>query len=136
VGESLNVLVCDDSLGFPTLVQTWLREDGRFTVVGLATGGEEAKAMVAEHRPDLIVLDLVLPDAPDSPKLVAALRALHLPLRVLLVSSMHGERLEAAAQAAGADGFCSKGAKPEELTGSLFAIASDDGSSSTQSPLP
>ncbi|MGI8902198.1 MAG: response regulator [Solirubrobacteraceae bacterium] len=123
MAEPLRVLICDDSLGFPTLVQTWLREDGRFTVVGLATGGEEAKQMVAEHRPELIVLDLVLPDAPDSPTLVAALRSEHPALRVLLVSSMHTERLEAAARAADADGFCNKGAKPGELTERLYAIA-------------
>jgi two-component system response regulator EvgA len=124
VGQPLRVLVCDDSLGFPTLVRAWLHDDGRFTVVGLATGGEQAKRMVGEHRPDLIVLDLVLPDAPDSPTLVAALRSEHPALRVLLVSSMHKERLEASAQAAGADGFCNKSAKPGELTERLYAIAS------------
>lgn len=128
MGEPLRVLVCDDSLGFPTLVQTWLREDGRFVVVGLATGGEQAKQLVAEHRPDLIVLDLVLPDAPDSPTLVGALRELHPPLRVLLVSSMYQEDLEAAARAAAADGCCNKRARPEELTERLYAIASADGS--------
>jgi len=39
---------------------------------------------------------------------------------------MHQDRLEAAAQAAGADGFCNKGAKPGELTERLYATASAD----------
>jgi DNA-binding NarL/FixJ family response regulator len=134
VGTPLRVLVCDDSLGFPTLVRTWLREDGRFEVVGLATGGERAKAMIAEHRPDLLVLDLVLPDVPDTPALVTELRTLHPPLRILLVSSLHQQALENAADAAGADGFCNKGATAAELTDRLYAVSA--AGSSTQNRLP
>jgi two-component system response regulator (stage 0 sporulation protein A) len=122
------VLVCDDSLGFPTLVQTWLRDDGRFDVVGLAKGGEEAKRLVASERPDLLVLDLLLPDVPDTPVLVAELRRSHPPLRIMLVSSLQMEQLEAAADASGVDGVCNKGASAGELTERLYAIASAPGS--------
>ena len=128
------MLVCDDSLGFPTLVQTWLREDGRFEVVGLAKSGAEAKAMVAAEQPELLVLDLLLPDVPDSPALVAELRALHPQLRILLVSSLQMDQLEAAARAAGVEGVCNKGASSSELTEKLYAIAADG--SSTQNRLP
>lgn len=135
MAERFRVLICDDSLGFPTLVQTWLREDGRFDVVGLATGGEQAKRMVAEERPDLLVLDLVLPDAPDSPALVGVLRALHPSLRIMMVSSLHAEALANAAAAAGVDGVCTKAATARELTDRLYAVATGDGSS-TQNRLP
>lgn len=135
MGGPLSVLICDDSLGFPTLAQTWLREDGRFTVVGLAKGGEQAKTMVAEQQPDLLLLDLVLPDAPDPAVLVAALRTLHPPLRILMISSLHQEALENAAQVAGADGYCNKGATAAELTDRLYAVSGADGSS-TQNRLP
>ena len=128
------VLVCDDSLGFPTLVQTWLREDGRFDVVGLAKSGSEAKTMVASERPDLLVLDLLLPDVPDSPALVAELRELHPALRIMLVSSLQMEQLEAAARSAGVEGVCNKGASSSELTEKLYAITADG--SSTQNRLP
>ena len=128
------VLVCDDSLGFPTLVQTWLREDGRFDVVGLAKGGEEAKRMVAAERPDLIVLDLLLPDVPDPTVLVTELRALHPPLRFLLVSSLQMEQLEAAAEAAGVEGVCNMGASASELAERLYAVAV--AGSSTENRLP
>jgi DNA-binding NarL/FixJ family response regulator len=119
----VRVLICDDSLGFPTLLQTWLRDDGRFEVVGQATGGEHAKALVAAEHPDIIVLDLLLPDVPDPPTLVADLRALYAPLRVLIISSLASELLAEAAAAAGADGWCTKGARAAELTDRLFAVA-------------
>jgi DNA-binding NarL/FixJ family response regulator len=120
---AIRVLICDDSLGFPTLLQTWLRDDGRFEVVGQATGGEQAKALVAAEHPDAIVLDLLLPDVPDPPALVADLRALHEPLRVLIISSLATDLLDEAAAAAGADGWCSKGATASELTDKLYAVA-------------
>jgi CheY-like chemotaxis protein len=135
VAEPFRVLVCDDSLGFPTLVQTWLRDDGRFAPVGLATGGEQAKQMVGELRPDAILLDLVLPDAPDSPALVGALRTIHPPLRVLLISSLHAEGLAEAAQKASVDGHCNKGATAAELCERLYGVLTADGSS-TQNRLP
>jgi DNA-binding NarL/FixJ family response regulator len=120
----IRVLICDDSLGFPTLLQTWLRDDGRFEVVGRATGGEQAKTLVADESPDAIVLDLLLPDVPDPPTLVRDLRALHPGLRVLIISSLARDLLEEAATAAGADGWVNKGATATELTNQLYAVAS------------
>lgn len=122
------VLICDDSLGFPSLVRTWLRNDGRFEVVGLAPGGVEAKRLVAEQQPDLLVLDLLLPDVPDPPALVRELRALHPGLGILLVSSLRMEELRNAAVAAGVDAVCNKGATARELTDALYEAGSNAGS--------
>ena len=128
------VLICDDSLGFPTLLRTWLEADGRFAVVGLAAGGEQAKELVAAERPDALVLDLVLPDVPDTPALVAALRERHPALRIMMISSLHDEALSNAAEAARANGWCNKGATSEELCDRLYEVAA--GGSSTQNRLP
>lgn len=129
------VLVCDDSLGFPTLMQTWLRDDDRFDPVGVAKTGADAQRLVGEVHPDLLVLDLLLPDAPDPAELVHSLRDIHPPLRILLVSSLQHEALGEAARRAGADGFCTKGASADELTARLYAVATGE-DSSTQNRLP
>lgn len=134
MADLVRVLICDDSLGFPTLVQTWLRMDGRFAVTGLARGGEEARRMVARDPPDVLALDLVLPDVADPALLVRELRERHPPLRIVMVSSLHNEALEQAAAAAGVDGTCNKGATPEELCDRLYAVAT--AGSSTQNRLP
>jgi DNA-binding NarL/FixJ family response regulator len=135
VGDVLRALICDDSPGFPTLVRTWLRADGRFEVVGLAKSGEQAKHMASELGPDVIALDLVLPDVADPATLVAELRALHPPLRIMIVSSLHTGALESATAAAGADGCCEKSATAAVLTERLYSIGVADGSS-TQKLLP
>lgn len=129
------MVIIDDSLGFPALVRTWLHQDGRFEVVGAAGGAGQGKAMVAELRPDLVVLDLVLPDSPDPVARVAELRALDPGVRILLVSSLQLEQLEHAGRATGADGVCHKGSNPEELVGRLYAIGSAAGRQ-TQNRLP
>jgi two-component system capsular synthesis response regulator RcsB len=134
-GSRVRVVICDDSLGFPSLVRTWLRDDGRFDVLGMAPGGEATKELVAEHHPDALVLDLVLPDAPDPGALIRELRTLHPALRIMMVSSLRLEELRHAAEAAGADGVCGKGATAQELADALYAVADGDGSS-TQNVAP
>lgn len=134
MARRIRVLICDDSLGFPTLVRTWLTADGRFEVTGRAAGAEQAKAMVNEQRPDALVLDLVLPDSRDPAALVDALRGQHPPLRIMMVSSLHAEPLEAAARAAGADGVCNKGATPQEFSDRLYAVATADSSTQNRAP--
>ncbi|MDX6664951.1 MAG: hypothetical protein QOG68_1157 [Solirubrobacteraceae bacterium] len=121
--DHISVVICDDSLGFPTLAETWLVGDGRFAVVGHAKGGEEAKAIVAACRPDLLLLDLLLPDVPDTPALVTELRALAPGLRIMLISSMPADRLLLAGAKAGVEAVCSKAANAEQLADALYTVA-------------
>ena len=55
------VLLVDDDAELVELMTKVLEEDGRFEV-RIATNGFDAGMMVKEYRPDLIVLDVMLPD--------------------------------------------------------------------------
>ena len=55
------VLLVDDDVELVELMTKVLEEDGRFEV-RVATTGFDAGMMVKEYRPDLIVLDVMLPD--------------------------------------------------------------------------
>ena len=55
------VLVVDDDLDLVELIVSVLEDDGRFEI-RVANNGFEAGMMVKEYRPDLIVLDVMLPD--------------------------------------------------------------------------
>ncbi|HMN98271.1 MAG TPA: response regulator [Miltoncostaeaceae bacterium] len=59
---SVRVLVVDDHSGVRALIRRVLEDDG-FDVVGEAGDGAEALDAAAELRPDLVVMDVVLPGA-------------------------------------------------------------------------
>ena len=59
---AIRVLLVDDVPEVRRLVKTALRFRGVFTVVGEAANGAEAIAQTTELRPDIVVLDIGLPD--------------------------------------------------------------------------
>jgi len=58
----LRVLVVEDSQTVRELLVTLLEEDPEIRVVGQAANGTEAVAMTAELKPDVITMDVVMPD--------------------------------------------------------------------------
>jgi DNA-binding NarL/FixJ family response regulator len=58
----VRVLVVDDSPLFRDLIRRFVEEDGRGTIVGEVSRADEATSAVAEHRPDVVVMDWSLPD--------------------------------------------------------------------------
>jgi CheY-like chemotaxis protein len=77
----MSVLVVDDNPGFRARARRWL-QDGGFTVVAEAGDGAGALEAVRTHRPDIVLLDVHLPDSsgldvaeqlvaePDAPAIV------------------------------------------------------------------
>lgn len=57
----VRVLLADDSAGFRMLMRRRLEADGRFVVVGEAANGVEALELAVQTRPDVAVVDLVMP---------------------------------------------------------------------------
>ncbi|WP_210586192.1 response regulator [Streptomyces sp. GESEQ-35] len=60
--NEIGVLVVDDDFMVARVHRTFVERVRPFTVVGVATTGEEAIAAVDELRPDVVLLDLYLPD--------------------------------------------------------------------------
>lgn len=61
-GRSTSVLLADDDLRFRSLVREVLEEDG-YVVVGEAGTAVDAVALARLVRPDVVVMDLVIPEA-------------------------------------------------------------------------
>ncbi|WP_155059155.1 response regulator [Streptomyces blattellae] len=60
--NTIGVLIVDDDFMVARVHRTFVERVPPFTVVGVATNGEEAIAAVDELRPDVVLLDLYLPD--------------------------------------------------------------------------
>ncbi len=94
------VVLADDDDRFRTLVRSVLEDDG-YVVVGEAPDAASAVELAAEHGPDIVVLDLVLPGA-DGLSVVRQLTSSRPAPAVLLLSSLFDPAIEAEAAALGA----------------------------------
>jgi DNA-binding NarL/FixJ family response regulator len=119
----LRVLIADDSLGFGTLASAWLEAHADIQVVGAARSATEAIAAADAHRPDVVILDRLLPQPEHSEQVLAFVRAELPDTAVLLVSGMPDEDLAGEAAAAGADGHVSKAANAEALADAVRRVA-------------
>ena len=99
-------MIVDDSALYRSAAGDLLRADG-FDVVAEAGDGCSALAAIEKHRPDVVVLDVALPDQDG---FAVAAEAMRLPTRpdVVLVSSRDWTDLDARIRACGARGFLPK----------------------------
>jgi DNA-binding NarL/FixJ family response regulator len=118
----LRVLVVDDHPMVREGLRSMLGAEG-IEVAGEAGSGADGLQRAAELAPDLILLDLELPDM-DGLSVLARLREQHPRLPVLVVT-MHGDpqRMRRAVQA-GAAGYVLKGVDRQELLAGVRAICS------------
>lgn len=109
------VLLVDDDIELVELMSKVLDEDGRFEV-RIATNGFDAGMMVKEYRPDLIVLDVMLPDI-NGKEVCHRVRADSTleDVRILCISGMIEEDKIAELKLSGADDFLHKPFDIEEL---------------------
>ena len=58
----MRVLIVDDSPLFRDLIRRFVEDPGHGEIVGEVTRADAAASAVAEHRPDVVVMDWSLPD--------------------------------------------------------------------------
>ncbi len=102
--SGLRVLVVDDEAAIRRFLRTTLAAHGH--QVFEAVNGQDALTAVVAHRPDIIILDLGLPDM-DGVQVTERLREwTHIP--IIILSVREGERDKIAALNAGADDYLTK----------------------------
>src|SRR5215469_11235753 len=112
--RTVRVMVVDDHPIWRDAAARTLSDAG-FSVVATAGNGAQALRVAAATRPDVVLLDLNLPDLPGAQVTRQLLGALP-GLRVLILSAS-GERQDVLdAVTAGASGYLVKSAEPSELT--------------------
>jgi len=108
-GRPVRVLVVDDSRMFRTGMARAVQACDGMELLGEADGGEAGLRAIVDLEPDLVILDLRMPDL-DAVGVLRALRAQDPPpaCRVLVISATLDDDVEAELRAAGADGILSK----------------------------
>ena len=97
------VLVVDDHAGFRRCASALLSEEG-FEVVGEAESGEAALALAADLEPELVLLDVQLPDL-DGFEVASRLLTRDPALKIVLISSRDRSSYGSAIETSGAIGF-------------------------------
>jgi len=100
------VLVVDDHPSFRRSARALLAGEG-FEVVGEAGDGVSALALAGELRPDLVLLDIQLPDV-DGFEVTARLLERDPALQIVLISTRDRDAYGARIEASGARGFVAK----------------------------
>ncbi|MBT2211778.1 MULTISPECIES: response regulator transcription factor [Actinomadura] len=117
--ESARLLVVDDEPTIRELLAASLRFAG-FAVTSAATG-EEAVAAAARERPDLVLLDVMLPDL-DGFSVIARLRERGGPLPVLFLTARDAPSDKVRGLTAGGDDYVTKPFDLEELIARIRAV--------------
>jgi two-component system chemotaxis response regulator CheY len=108
-----NVLVVEDAALMRALLRDILRREGY--VVHEAVGVRDAVDRYREVRPDIVTLDLTLPDG-SGIDCLARLRALDAAARVVIISAVSRTAAERESIDAGALAFVSKPFRPDDVT--------------------
>ncbi|GAB3597119.1 response regulator [Microbacterium tumbae] len=123
----IRVLVADDQALIRQAVTDILENQGGITVVGQARDGREAIALTAERTPDVVVMDIRMPER-DGIAATAAICGDPATARakVLILTTFEEDEYVVTAMRAGASGFIGKGAEPDDIVRAVRAVHAGD----------
>lgn len=124
--ERIRVLTVDDHPIVRQGLRAFLSTLAGLEVVGEAADGEEAVRKLRHLRPDVALLDLVMPGT-DGLAVLEQVAALGLPTRLIVLTSFSDTDLVVPAVRAGAAGYLLKDAEPRTLEEAIRAVHRGEG---------
>jgi DNA-binding NarL/FixJ family response regulator len=121
----IRVLIADDHPLARAGLEQLLGALDDIEVVGAAAGGNEAVGLAAELEPEVVLMDIEMPDK-DGIEATQELRTRGAPCAVVVLTSFSDRERILAALDAGAAGYLLKDADPEELATAIRAAACGD----------
>jgi DNA-binding NarL/FixJ family response regulator len=120
----ITVVVVDDHRLVRAGLEQLLALTDDIRVVGSAADGSTAVALVAERRPDVVLMDISMPGV-DGIQATRALLARDPAVRVLVLTSVSDHERILESLDAGALSYLMKDAEPDELFDRIRAVATD-----------
>lgn len=118
----IRVLLAEDHVMVRAGLQALLERVKDIKVIGEASNGQEAIDLTIEHKPDVLVLDIMMPRL-NGIQAAEQIRNLKLTVKILFVSMYSDVGLVRQALQTGAKGFVLKTSAGEELLQAIRAVA-------------
>jgi DNA-binding NarL/FixJ family response regulator len=122
---TVRVVLADDEQLLRVGFRMILDAHGDFDVVAEAANGREAIAAATAHGPDVVVMDVRMPEL-DGIAATQTIVRQHPGVRVLILTTFDLDEYAFAGLRAGASGFLLKNAPPDELVAAIRTVAAGD----------
>jgi DNA-binding NarL/FixJ family response regulator len=121
----VRVGIADDHPVFRAGLRTVVEDSLALAYVGEAGTAEEAVTLAAEHRPDVLLMDIHMPGG-SGIEATRRVLAAHPSMGVLMLTMLEDDTSVFAAMRAGARGYLLKGAAPDDIVRAILAVAAGD----------
>lgn len=125
VEDVIKVAIVDDDALVRTGLGLILGGSPSLRVVGEADDGDQALALVARTRPDVVLMDIRMPRV-DGLRATQALLAQPQPPKVIVLTTFDSDEFVLGALEAGAAGFLLKDTPPERMVAAIHAVAAGE----------
>jgi two-component system, chemotaxis family, chemotaxis protein CheY len=117
---SATVMIIDDAVFMRNILRAIITDKG-FTVVAEAASGIEAMRILHDQNPDIVILDIILPDV-NGLDLLDSILKIRPQAKVVICSSISQEPIIKKALDHGANGFIQKPFTPEKVLAALESL--------------
>lgn len=122
MNNPIRVVLADDHVFVRDGIKSLLENEANIVVVGEAIDGLEALKMVELHKPDLMILDIRMPNMTGI-EVVEKLRSQNNQVKIVMLSMHESEEYVLKSIKAGADGYLLKGSSKEEFLKALYTVS-------------
>jgi DNA-binding NarL/FixJ family response regulator len=125
VSEAVRVLLVDDDDLMRAGLRSVLASEESIEVVGESADGREAIAAARKLRPDVVLMDIRMPEL-DGISATSELLSTSPDVRVVVLTTFEDDEYVFGALSAGASGFLLKRTRPEDLIAAIHTIAAGE----------
>ncbi len=122
MNNTIRVVLTDDHVFVRDGIKSLLENEANIKVVGEATDGLEALKVVETEKPDLLILDIRMPNLTGI-EVVEKLRAQGNFVKIIMLSMHESEEYVLKSIRAGADGYLLKGSSKEEFLKAVHTVS-------------